>query len=72
MIKHNPTLIEHFKSIKVRRVQRRQLHQLDDIFFITLCAFISSRSGWVAIEKFINIKRTWFEQFFPRKEYSLL
>lgn len=63
MTKHKPTLIEHFKDIEDPRLQRKRLHKLDDIFFITLCAVICGCDGWVAIEKFANIKRTWFEQY---------
>lgn len=63
MTKQKPTLIEHFKDIEDPRLQRKQLHKLDDIFFITLCAVICGCDGWVAIEKFANIKRSWFEQY---------
>jgi predicted transposase YbfD/YdcC len=63
MTKQKPTLIEHFKDIEDPRLKRKQLHQLDDIFFITLCAVICGCDSWVAIEKFANIKRTWFEQY---------
>jgi hypothetical protein len=63
MTQYKPTLIEHFKDIEDPRLLRKQLHKLDDIFFITLCAVICGCDGWVAIEKFANIKRTWFEQY---------
>jgi predicted transposase YbfD/YdcC len=55
--------MEHFKDIEDPRLLRKQLHKLDDIFFITLCAVICGCDGWVAIEKFANIKRIWFEQY---------
>jgi hypothetical protein len=55
MTQYKPTLIEHFKYIEEPRLIRKQLHKLDDIFFITLCAVIC---GCDAIEKFANIKRT--------------
>ncbi|NMR26295.1 ISAs1 family transposase [Pseudoalteromonas sp. NEC-BIFX-2020_015] len=63
MTKQKPTLIEHFKDIQDPRLQRKQLHKLDDIFFITLCAVICGCDGWVAIEKFANMKRNWFDQY---------
>jgi hypothetical protein len=66
MTKYKPTLIEHFNDIEDPRLLRKQLHKLDDIFFITLCAVIcgcDGCDGWVAIEKFANIKRIWFEQY---------
>jgi hypothetical protein len=36
MTKKKPTLIEHFKDIIDPRLKRKQLHKLDDMFFITL------------------------------------
>jgi hypothetical protein len=58
MTQYKPTLIEHFKYIEEPRLIRKQLHKLDDIFFITLCAVICGCDGCDAIEKFANIKRT--------------
>ena len=55
MTQYKPTLIEHFKDIEDPRLLRKQLHKLDDIFFITLCAAIfgcdgcDGCDGWVAI-----------------------
>lgn len=63
MTKQKPPLIEHFKDITDPRLQRKQLHKLDDIFFITLCAVISGCDSWVAIEKFAKMKQTWFKQY---------
>ncbi|MFT5815513.1 MAG: hypothetical protein ACI9VT_003286 [Psychroserpens sp.] len=61
MTKIKPTLIEYFKDIPDPRLKRKQLHKLDGLFFITLYAVICGRNGWVAIEKFANMKRSWFE-----------
>ena len=63
MNKQKPAHIEHFKDITNPRLQRKQLHKLDDIFFITLCAVICGCDSWVAIEKFANMKLNWFEQY---------
>lgn len=63
MTKQKPTFIEYFKDITDPRLKRKQLHKLDDIFFITLCAVICGCDSWVAIEKFANMKRNWFEQY---------
>jgi hypothetical protein len=60
MTKYKLTLIKHFKDIEDPHLLRKQLHKLDDIFFINLCAVICGCDSWVAIEKFANIKRTWF------------
>ena len=62
MTKHKLTLIEHFTDIQDPRLKRKQLHKFDDIFF-ALCAVICGCDDWVAIEKFANIKRTWFKQY---------
>jgi hypothetical protein len=34
MTKYKPTLIEHFKDIDDPHLLRKQLHKLDDIFFL--------------------------------------
>ena len=52
MTKQKPTLIEYFKEITDPRLQIKQLHKLDDIFFITLLAVICGCDSWIAIEKF--------------------
>ena len=57
------TFIEHFSSINDPRLQRKQRHSLEAIFFIALCAVICGCDGWVAVEKFGNMKKTWFEKF---------
>ncbi|PAJ72488.1 hypothetical protein CJF42_20870 [Pseudoalteromonas sp. NBT06-2] len=57
MTKRKPTLIEHFKVITDPRIQRKQLHKFDDIFFITLCAVICGCDSWVTIETFAKTKR---------------
>ena len=63
MTKYKPPLTAHFKDIKDPRLPRKQSHKLDDIFCLTLCAAICGCDGWVAIEKFANIKSTGFEQY---------
>jgi hypothetical protein len=64
MTKQKLTLIEHFKDITDPRLLRKQLHKLDGIFFITLCAVICGCDSWAAIEKCANMKRNWFEQYY--------
>ena len=63
MTKYKPPLIEHFKDIADPRLQRKQLHKLEDIFFIPLCAAICGCDSWVAIEKFAKMKLNWFQQY---------
>ncbi|MDP2427226.1 MAG: transposase family protein, partial [Methylobacter sp.] len=45
-------ILKHFSSIPDPRINRKKLHKLDDIFFITLCAVICGANDWVSIEMF--------------------
>lgn len=63
MTKQKPTLIEHFNSIEDPRLKRKQLHKLEDIFFMALCAVICGCDGWVAVANFVRMKQSWFEQY---------
>ncbi len=60
--KPTPSIIHHFSSIDDPRVDRQKKHQLQDIFFITLCAVICGAGSWVAIEKFGRAKEGWFTE----------
>ncbi|WP_394809246.1 transposase family protein, partial [Nitrosomonas sp.] len=42
------SIIHHFSSIADPRVDRQKKHQLQDIFFIALCAVICGADNWVA------------------------
>ena len=55
-----PSIIHHFSSIQDPRVNRQKKHQLQDVFFITLCAVICGADNWVAIEEFGKAKEEWF------------
>lgn len=50
------SIIEHFSSIKDSRINRQKLHEIERIFFITICAVICSADNWVAIEEFGQAK----------------
>ena len=54
------SIIHHFSSIENPRVDRQKKHQLQDIFFIALCAVICGADNWVAIEEFGKAKIDWF------------
>ncbi|MEI6268409.1 MAG: ISAs1 family transposase [Methylococcaceae bacterium] len=56
------SIIEHFSSILDPRMNRRKLHKLGDIFFITLCAVICGADDWVSIETFGKAKEVWFTE----------
>ena len=56
------SIIHHFSNIQDPRVNRQKKHQLQDIFFITLCAVICGADNWVAIEEFGEAKEEWFTE----------
>ncbi len=56
------SIIHHFSSIEDPRINRQKKHELQDIFFITLCAIICGADNWVAIEQFGEAKEEWFTQ----------
>jgi DDE_Tnp_1-associated len=47
-----PSIIHHFSGVDGPRVNRQKKHQLQDIFFISICAMICGADNWVAIEEF--------------------
>lgn len=56
------SIFQHFASINDPRINRQKKHQLQDIFFITLCAVISGADNWVMIEEFGQAKEDWFAE----------
>lgn len=62
MDKPTASIIHHFRSIDDPRIDRQKKHQLQDIFFITLCAVICGADNWVAIEEFGKAKEDWFTE----------
>jgi predicted transposase YbfD/YdcC len=58
-----PSFMEHFKEITDPRIMRQKQYKLSDMFFITLCAVICGCDSWVAIAKFGEMKRSWFEEY---------
>lgn len=63
-MKDMPTasILEHFAEIPDPRVNRQKRHQLEDIFFITICAVICGADNWVMIEEFGKAKQDWFRE----------
>ena len=63
-MERHPTasIIKHFSSIPDPRIDRRKLHKLQDIFFITLCAVICGADDWVSIERFGEAKEAWLTE----------
>ena len=60
--KPTPSIIYHFSSIEDPRVNRQKKHQLQDIFFISICAIICGADNWVAVEEFGLAKEEWFTE----------
>lgn len=60
--KPTPSIIHHFSTIEDPRVNRQKRHQLQDIFFISICAMICGADNWVAIEEFGLAKEEWFTE----------
>lgn len=56
------SILEHFGEIPDPRVNRQKRHQLEDIFFITICAVICGADNWVMIEEFGKAKEDWFRE----------
>ncbi len=60
--KPTPSIVHHFSSIDGPRVNRQKRHQLQDIFFISICAIIGGADNWVAVEEFGMAKGAWFTE----------
>ena len=60
--KPKPSIIHHFSSIEDLRVNRQKKHQLQDIFFISICAIVCGADNWVAVEEFGLAKEEWFTE----------
>ena len=63
----NCSFIEHFSSLKDRRIERKKLHMLIDILVLTVCATLSGTEGWEEIEEFGHSKLNWLRRFVPLK-----
>ncbi len=56
------SITDHFSNIQDPRIDRQKKHQLQDIFFITLCAVICGADNWVMIEEFGKAKEQWLNK----------
>lgn len=56
------SILQHFSTITDPRIDRQKKHDLQDIFFITLCAVICGADNWVAVEQFGKAKESWFTE----------
>lgn len=61
--KATPSLITHFASIPDPRVMRTQLHSLEAILVVAICAIICSCEDWVSVAEFGRSKLPWLKTF---------
>src|ERR1700733_1527414 len=54
-------IMEHFGKIPDPRIDRKKLHKLHDIIFITIAAVISGADDWEDIEDWGNVKLDWLK-----------
>ncbi|ECI8026993.1 ISAs1 family transposase [Salmonella enterica subsp. enterica serovar Ramatgan] len=55
-------LLQHFSHIKDPRIKRTQLHPLENILTIAICAVICGAENWTEIEDFAYAKEEFFSQ----------
>ena len=55
------SIMEHFGKISDPRIDRKKLHSLHDIFFITIAAVICGADDWDDIADWGNIKLEWLK-----------
>ena len=61
----NLNLLDHFSNLTDPRIERKKLHQLEDIIFLTVSAVLSGADGWEAIAEFGQNKLDWLRRFVP-------
>lgn len=54
-------IMEHFGTIPDPRIERKKLHKLHDIIFITIAAVICGADDWDDIEDWGNLKLDWLK-----------
>lgn len=57
------SVYKHFEKLTDPRVDRGTNHDLQEMIFMALTATICGSNGWADVERFVNAKRDWFEQF---------
>ncbi len=54
-------IMEHFKTLPDPRIERKKLHQLHDIIFITIAAVICGANDWEDIEEYGQLNYEWLK-----------
>ena len=57
------TIVDHFKDLEDKRVERTKRHKLIDIVTIAICAVICGADSWVLMETNGKKKEEWLKQF---------
>ena len=57
------TILDHFKDLEDKRVERTKRHKLIDIVTIAICAVICGADSWVLMETYGKKKEEWLKQF---------
>jgi predicted transposase YbfD/YdcC len=60
----NP-LLGYLSIIKDPRLERRKLHQLRDILFLSVCASLCGCDTWEDIHLFATVRENWLRQYLP-------
>src|SRR3954466_6107423 len=55
------SVMEHFETVTDPRMERRKLHKLHDIIFITIAAVVCGCDEWNDIEEFGQIRYDWLK-----------
>lgn len=63
MVVPSGSFIEYFSVIEDPRLDRKRLHNLQDILVITLCAVICGADTWEHVSNFGRAKFDWFKTF---------
>jgi predicted transposase YbfD/YdcC len=63
MLPSSASFFDHFDPLEDPRIERCRRHNLRDIVFIAVCAFISGANDFVGMEKFGRTCRTWLAKF---------
>lgn len=56
-------LMTYLSAMKDHRINRKKLHQLEDIVFITIASVLSGASSWNDIENYGKEKKEWLSTF---------
>lgn len=59
----SPGFLHYFSSLKDRRVNRRRLHEFEDIISIAILSVICGAEGWEDMQEFGVAKHSWLSRF---------